>query len=364
MPVSPLTGIAFWFGFLGVSTPSPTPDAPTAEPSAPLEPKPPERAPNEWAVLGGVRFVLAVVVMFSHFNNVVQHFDPWYQFWELGSLAAVVGFFLISGYSIANSIEKKPKGYFVRRYMRIYPLYFSVLVLSALLYFMGPEVVWPLQTVERPSAASVVGCIFLLQGFFIKVPWANSPLWTLSIEVFYYLFAPLFKRTPLVVLSILIAVSGAVYWTGWHPNWDGPTWSYARQLYGFSAGAFLWAWLLGFAFYFARDSAAAQVALVCVPVFLICRNNQLGGYYAPLTLAAVAMVMINARRFPLDKGVAKFLNYLGDLSYPLYLVHVPSIAYTWRIFHTLNAPVYIAMAIMLAAALFHTVDQPLRRPKH
>lgn len=360
--------------------PSIPPIKPLAEWVTPKDIKPADPAPNEWAVLGCMRFVLASIVMFEHFQNVVDPHQPLFKLEELGAMAAVIGFFLISGYSIANSIAHKPKGYFMRRFYRIYPLYFAAWALGAFLYCITSPVSWPTWThsvlllspaqtqVSAPTVWELIGSAFFLQGFAVNVMEINSPLWSLSIEVFFYALAPLLRKTPVKLLALIVALSALLYYSGWHPIHQRVGihlfQTYARQLYGFSAAAFAWAWVLGFVFYFTSDKWIAQVALVALPVFLICGNDELGGEYSAFTLAAVALVIIYARKIKVGLRAKKVLNYLGDLSYPLYLVHVPVIAYTWFFFKTTNPLLYIAMALAVSAALFHGVDKPLRHPKH
>jgi peptidoglycan/LPS O-acetylase OafA/YrhL len=47
--------------------------------------------------------------------------------------AAVIGFFLISGYSIAASLQRSSKGFYRRRFLRIYPIYFFAIVTTHIL---------------------------------------------------------------------------------------------------------------------------------------------------------------------------------------------------------------------------------------
>ena len=358
--------------------PSIPPIKPIAEWVTPVDIKPADPAPSEWAVLGSVRFVLAAIVMFEHFQNVVNPNEPLYKVEELGAMAAVIGFFLISGYSIANSIAHKPRGYFKRRFFRIYPLYFTAWALGAFIYCVTRPVEWPTWThsvllqpptvVPPPSALDLIGCAFFLQGFAVNVMEINSPLWSLSIEVFYYAFAPLLRKTPVKLLFLIVGLSALLYYTGWHPIHQRAGvhlfQTYARQIGGFSAAAFAWAWVLGFAFYFTSENWIARVALITLPVYLICGNNELGVDYSAFTLAAVALSIIYARKIKLGPRAKKVLNYLGDLSYPLYLVHVPIIAYTWFFFKSTNPFLYIAMSVGASVAMFHGVDKPLRHPKH
>ncbi len=76
-------------------------------------------APDSWKILGGLRFALAMIVLFGHLARFVPDRGLINKglllLGGLGAAAAVFCFLVISGYSIAHSITVKPQGYFRRR---------------------------------------------------------------------------------------------------------------------------------------------------------------------------------------------------------------------------------------------------------
>jgi peptidoglycan/LPS O-acetylase OafA/YrhL len=76
-----------------------------------------------WDLLGLMRYLLASIVAISHLKWYLAGAQPIYRVAEFSGLVAVLGFLLISGYSIAASYEREPQGYFFRRFLRIVPLY-------------------------------------------------------------------------------------------------------------------------------------------------------------------------------------------------------------------------------------------------
>jgi len=58
--------------------------------------------------------------------------------------------------------------------------------------------------------------------------------------------------------------------------------------------------------------------------------------------------------------LARALNYLGDLSYPLYLVHVPLMAWASRWTNWVDPYAFIGISLGASALLYHFVDAPLR----
>ncbi len=65
-----------------------------------------------WPMLGGVRFLLALIVAGDHLALFFPASELSYNLKSLSSLAAVLGFLVISGFSIAASYAKEPQGFY------------------------------------------------------------------------------------------------------------------------------------------------------------------------------------------------------------------------------------------------------------
>ncbi len=114
---------------------------------------------------------------------------------------AVMVFFLLSGfvvfYSTHNHKDKSFRGYFARRWKRIYPIF----ILSFLVAFLCAYA----STGSMPhiSGRDLAGNLLMFQDFsyakpgvFVSPFLGNSPLWSLSYEWwFYMLFFPIFRFT-------------------------------------------------------------------------------------------------------------------------------------------------------------------------
>lgn len=61
----------------------------------------------EWAALGGLRFMLASIVFCTHIGAFVRLPFAVAHVADAGAFAAVLGFFVVSGYSIAASSAAK-----------------------------------------------------------------------------------------------------------------------------------------------------------------------------------------------------------------------------------------------------------------
>lgn len=112
------------------------------------------------------------------------------------NVAAVLFFFIISGFSIGLSLHKKPlnskvsiNDYLYRRAKRILPIYWFSIGLSLLLSIIIP-------TIHNQSFSiyNLLGNLLFLQTPDVVNSWFtpygnNGPLWSLSYEFFFYLFA-------------------------------------------------------------------------------------------------------------------------------------------------------------------------------
>jgi peptidoglycan/LPS O-acetylase OafA/YrhL len=143
------------------------------------------------------------------------------------------------------------------------------------------------------------------------------------------------------------------------------TLNYYGALFHGEATLFLgWAWLLGFTYQRCRTDPASGPLLVAVAVGLCSINTVYNRPYSQLTILAVTISLVcggNAVMYPLMKRVA---NFLGDLSYPLYLFHFPGLWVLPKLMHhhTTSLAFLAAFGVSCGAlALDHLLQHPLQR---
>ena len=270
---------------------------------------------SSWALLAGTRFVLAMIVMLAHVSIFTTHSPA-----ALGTLlvafdskSAVVGFLLISGVSIGYSYRQRPEGYYPRRFLRIYPLYFFAVALGqALVYLVGSPYPMEAFTFRASGWKTGLGNFLLLQDFAVIALPYNVPLWTLSIEVFFYLWAPLLARMRPGVTAALAVASMGVFATGGH-----------LWLYGYLAACYAWPWLTGFLLAY-RGWTPATVSLAVAGSFLpLLHPAEIRGPLCWVVIGGTAVVLWSASRLSIPTALRTALNFLGEQSYPLYLFHIP-----------------------------------------
>ncbi len=168
--------------------------------------------------LDTVRFVSALVVFLGHAAGKLTGGFLWQLNGYLS--AAVMVFFVLSGYVIAFVYDRKEnniKSYAISRISRFYSVVIPALLLTFIcdylgiyinydLYFDGP---WPAPQSDLAN--------YLLSLFFIQNIWGlnlnpgmNGPFWSLTFEVgFYFLFASFvffkgWRRVTFIILASLL----------------------------------------------------------------------------------------------------------------------------------------------------------------
>jgi peptidoglycan/LPS O-acetylase OafA/YrhL len=316
------------------------------------------RSSINWEALAGLRFSLACVVAFGHVRWFSGNADLFVEFCaSLGGKAAVAGFLVVSGYSIMASLEHNQEGFYQRRFLRIYPLYFVALLFTLVLQTcLGKVSVSQGRTFVPDGPAIVVGNFLLLQTFVVKPVAFNGPVWSLSIEVFYYLLAPFFLRLPRGLLLFLIAVSAAVYLTPRSEEWG----RFVYLLTRFNAAMYLWPWLLGF-LYFRMLSPSACIALACAACAAIKLNDRVNPEpFAPLTLAVTLLLVGCARHLQTPQRARAVLDFLGDVSFPLYLFHLPAFLFGYAALGMRNPWALMGLAMFCSIAAYYVVDVYLK----
>jgi peptidoglycan/LPS O-acetylase OafA/YrhL len=290
--------------------------------------------PNIVVPPGAFRLLLAAAVVLSH----VSHLDI--------GIIAVVLFFYLSGYWVSKVWDEKFEGrnapmFYLARYLRIAPLYLLVLITAALALGM------PL----APRYLALLGVASATRGNPLVVAWS------LDIELQFYLLLPLMvaaarRASPALVMVGAVAIS-AVTWVV-----DPGVVTVFRFLPIFAAGLLTYrtdwrpsertAGLSVIAF-------AGACALAALTPFIDKTSPDPFNHEIFAMLWAAPLLPYVARS--LHVRGAKMDRHLGNISYPLYLVHAPVISVLLS--HGGNRPEGVALACIVAVALYMIVDRPV-----
>ncbi len=261
-----------------------------------------------------LRFFAASIVVLFHFNESFSDIQTFYtQISKYGSIGVPI-FFVISGYCIFLSAKhsKSSLDFMVRRLFRIFPAFwFSVvivvLVVLLQIIFRGQNSV----TVLPKTTIDILKTFTLLTEPFGNTPTINWVYWSLTVELFFYIIVfigLIFTRKLLIValsatafaLLISPSVSPFLFWV---PHW-----------FFFS---------LGSAIFFYRDKAPHKllthllVFLSLVGLFKFQYSSNI-----PFLLTAIVTSVFIMISFNFQQRSSK-LTEMGNLSYSVYLIHVP-----------------------------------------
>jgi peptidoglycan/LPS O-acetylase OafA/YrhL len=321
-----------------------------------------------WSLLAAARFLLAFIVTTQHLSmyanlgllSVVR---------KLGAFEAVLGFLIISGYSIGYSYRAAPVGFLQRRVRRIYPTYLVAICLTALAYKTPPTFANATVLLEN---ALFLNQITTHESYVM-------PAWSLSLEVWLYCLTPwLFSRSTstgrrLMFASLAAFIGYEICRAGFHMSY------YANVSFGLNLVFLSFAWIGGFqlgrvAIFERRrllDIGLLLIGYVFVEVAVRVIGRVRHGEeslilpfdvselaFRAATVAGVWLLFLYISKVKAGAVKSTFLRFLGDISYPLYLIHT---AIAVLVVHLLGegASVYVLFAFVLAGStlLYWLVDR-------
>ncbi len=305
-----------------------------------------------WSLLGAARFVLAIIVLTSHLSyfqgNALTRLVE-----MLDSKAAVLGFLVISGFSVTSSFDRRHDGFLKRRLLRIYPAYiFAIAISIALQIGVGPYHANGI-FFEGSGWIEVVGNILLLQMYAVKALNFNPVLWSLSIEVSYYLLLHVLGRPDPRLMFIAIAVS-IVYFVLPHDLSGSKAYQAFEKL---NMVRCLWPFLIGVAL-----SRYPSTKLYLSAAVLGTAATLLSDW-TPYPLQFVTYLLTIAAIYVAQRGWFRqsiVMDRLGDISYPLYLVHIPTGIFLAAVLGITSPLIITFSAIALASFVAFVIEKPFR----
>lgn len=313
--------------------------------------KQPNYNESTWSVLAFLRFILASIVLVGHLHVFTSLQPCLRDFSSLGGKSAVACFLLISGISIGYSYKTSQNGYFKRRFLRIYPLYFFAVLSAVLLqYYLGSPYKLPGEEMVAAGLSTSIINFFFLQGFASITITYNGPLWSLGVEIFFYAIVPLLFKLKNYAIYVIIFISLF-------------TFSFLRfnLLYGYIALVWGWPWLIGFLIS-VRNKILLPVLLLVIGTFAIACNKEIMSEQLSLvTFLSVSTIVIMSIliHYNLSQKVKLVFNYLGELSYPLYLFHLPIFLFLFAL-GVRDAWQFLVLVVVLIIPINYVFDKFLK----
>jgi peptidoglycan/LPS O-acetylase OafA/YrhL len=321
---------------------------------------------EKWSVLAALRFLLASIVAVNHLPEFVP-IGFWAVIPKFGAFEAILGFLLISGYSIGASYIKEPEGFIGRRVKRIYPVYLASLALACGVFVLANAAFPPLWEL-------LANVLFLNQ--IVTSTSLVGPAWSLSLEFWLYCLTPLFFKLSDRALQRLILMSFVAYAaytcgrTLFHWNY------YSGTAFGLNLLLLSFIWLAGLALARNREQAVPmlkKIGLIFAAHILLAvaiqgayrlKNGRLPEFFQAdlvgfllqaCTLTLVLFVFARVLRPHAAARPSAFLRALGDISYPLYLIHIP-VYYLLKQAGLASPVLYYGAAVLVSALMYRVLD--------
>lgn len=247
-------------------------------------------------------------------------------------------FFIISSFTIFFSIENRKdpnfKGYFIRRFFRIAPLFYIVMLISTFLIVGFNNTDWPLFFFK----------IFFIENF--NPYWVNHGIigveWTIGVEMIFYAFVPfLFLKikklgSAFLVFFITFFIPLILYNTGIYPV--SPEWNLYKA---FSFISHFYIFILGIIIYFLfnkfqslKETYQVKISNLCLFLLIFLLLLDIAGIenYSKI-LKGIFSIHLNyllyfsllffasIKSFVRNVWVNPITIYIGKISFSAYLLH-------------------------------------------
>lgn len=249
-----------------------------------------------------LRGIAVLIVCFCHFATAFWGKSSYFEYGKYG----VQVFFVISGFVIPFSLLRgnfswnNYHRFVYKRFIRLYPPYLAAVVLTFLLLFFKSKLH------HAPFPENTANMIKTL--FYAYIPDDNPVFWTLIVEAQYYLFVGCFfllffkyrKMTSFILLPLFLVVSQTTLLQGI---------TFLHFIVFFFIGN------LGFLIYekIGRTIINCWVLLALLIYTFIFYNTP----EFVSAFATIFFILIVKKRLP------KILNFSGEISYSIYLIHYP-----------------------------------------
>lgn len=354
--------------------------------------------------LNALRFIAATMVIVHHIEGISFRFGllSWARVpaIQVGGKLGVVLFFVLSGFLITYLLltEEKSAGtvnvreFYIRRVLRIWPLYYLILALGLFIMPYVPGLLmpgFPPSQITADSGIKLLLYVLLLPNLelmlYSPIPYA-SQAWSIGTEEQFYLIWPWLvrwmKRGRIGVL--LAIIGGCIFIKLGLPL--VPTLPYERMIVSFMTHYFpvdcmaiggIFAvlvfqksiWLERIVFH-----RAVQVGNLLVLGGLLARGIQFPhAYHYDIYSLFFAVFIVNMaanprRLFSLETPV---LDYLGKISYGLYMYHALAIVMSIQLLrHVVGGvtnwllyPLSFGVTILLAGLSYRFLEEPFIRFK-
>lgn len=370
----------------GKATPLRSTTAAPRNEGTPSLPGPTPAKQHRFHLLDAIRGVAAVLVAARHAPPLAHLFPE--------SFLAVDLFFALSGFVIAASYEHRlrtrmsVRTFTIARILRLYPLYLIGTVLGAAMLFTH-NLARHLPLMSVPEIVTLLSALVFLPVF--STPLAmifplDPAAWSLFFEIVANIFYAFLVRHRVAMSGMLVAIAAIsfaalarmslLHHQDFDIGWNRMTFpiGFARVGYSFPIGVLLYRlYATRFRLHLSRISSPL-VSIVVLLLVTLCLTATLPASFRPIYDLCMAVVALPVLVFVgaccgVGRRSAAVCAFLGDLSYPLYVLHETALFLFFLVQLRLHLPgspmLWSALILLLflpvawAAGRFY--DAPVRR---
>jgi peptidoglycan/LPS O-acetylase OafA/YrhL len=303
-----------------------------------LSSPPQDCQPRHYYWLDLVRGCAALAILVWHYqhfyyqtagrNPIVYDRDvqPFYSVLSLlydDGYFAVQLFWVISGFVFASvyaTAKSSGREFFVNRFARLYPLHFATLLAVAALQTLSFHLQHEFQIYPNNDIYHFVLNLFFISHWGFQTGDSfNGPIWSVSVEIFIYIvfwmtLRPVFRFGILGPVAMVL-LFGALFVL----KVPGPFWECGLFFY---LGAITFVWLMHFKEHTALNIGIGLVGSLVSSTLLLMETESVGDISRTILFSSVVLVAASIDMRDLKERGRRF-TLLGDLTYSLYLLHVP-----------------------------------------
>ena len=333
-----------------------------------------------------LRFIAALSVLIFHYQHFFQPFSsvsqtdylanktlqPFYTlleiFYNYGHYGVPL-FWTISGFVFAfvylgSQKNTSGKSFFINRFARLYPLHFATLLIVALLQIVSNKYVSNYQIYQYNDLYHFFLNIFFVSGWGFTEGYSfNYPIWSVSVELIIYLVFFIFisnlnkyKIKFLFLLYLILLGVDKLGLDGGDENIKSIFIDCAKL---FFSGTFV---------FFLYERFKNKLYLILLSVLLILLS-WVGNFKLFLFFPSILLFFAAIEIFMHDKAKRTF-EFFGNLTYALYLLHIPVQIIIILIFNYFNIMdeiflnnyffiLYLLLMIVLSFISFKFYEKPI-----
>ena len=315
-----------------------------------------------------LRFLAASLVVLTH---TLGEYDDLRSFGGFG----VDVFFVISGFVIYLITDSGHKNFFVKRLIRIVPIYWLFTIGISIIALLEPQLL-------RSASFDVTQIIASL--FFIPYWTENAgfaPIltlgWTLNFEMLFYLFFFIslkisHKYRALITSILILLMVASLKFFNFYGEFS------ALKFYSSTIWfEFIFGMLIGWFYQNGRIYTLNSVSFTVLSITSLCgmaylQLNELDTvprfvqFGLPSFVLVVAFIAYEDTFARLGNGLKRTFLWLGEMSYPVYLIHIYVIGLMHRLlFKEISFLFLLIFTIVSSQIVAHFVnslfDKPIRR---